>query len=179
MSMRSDSKTTQPAAVPASTADDISSAACSPPAARGAAGARGIAPRAHDDLDNKFINSGESDVPDLRNIPEASRSPAMPCHSPRSLSNERAREMHHSLFGSDDEFCGEDYYASSPVSTRASPHERDDYGEGRRHSESRGTDTGTTLKRDGLKPWRLPEQLINSLSHETSLHYRIPLFDAS
>ena len=86
--------------------------------------------------------------------------------------------MHHSLFGSDDEFCGEDYYAS-PVSTRASPHERDDDGEGRRHSESRGTDTGTALKRDELKPWRLPEQLINSLSHETSQHHRIPLFDAS
>ena len=64
MSMRGDSKTTQPTAVPASAADDSSSAACSPPAARGAAGARGIAPRAHDDLDHKVINFGESDVPD-------------------------------------------------------------------------------------------------------------------
>ena len=43
--------------------------------------------------------------------------------------------MHHSLFGSDDEFCGEDYYAS-PASTRASPHKRDDDGESRRHSET-------------------------------------------
>ena len=86
--------------------------------------------------------------------------------------------MHHSLFGSDDEFCGEDYY-SLPVSTRASPDERDDDGASRRHPKSRGTDTGTTLKRDELKPWRLPEQLINSLSHETSQHHRIPLFDAS
>ena len=64
MSMRGDSKTTQPSAIPASAADDSSSAACCPPAARGAAGARGIAPRAHDGLDNKVINSGESDVSD-------------------------------------------------------------------------------------------------------------------
>ena len=143
MSMRSDSKMTQPAAVPTSAADDSSSAACSPPAASGAAGARGSTPRAHDDLDNRVINSGESDVSDSRNIPEASRSPAVPRHPSRSLSNERTREMHHSLFGSDDEFCGEDYYAS-PTSTRASPHERDKDGASRRHSESRGTDTGTT-----------------------------------
>ena len=92
MSMRGDSKTTQPAAVPASAADDSSSAACSPPAARGAAGARCSAPRAHDDLDNKVINSGESDVPDPRNVPEASRSPAVPHHSTRLLSNERTRD---------------------------------------------------------------------------------------
>ena len=72
-SMRGDSKTTQPAAVPDSAADDLSSAACSPPAARGATGARGIAPRAHDDLDNKVIDSGESDVPDPRNVPKSSR----------------------------------------------------------------------------------------------------------
>ena len=90
---------TQPAAVPASAADDSSSAACSPPAARGAAGARGSAPRAHDDLNNEVIYSGESDVSDSRNIPEASRSPAMTRHTSRSLSNERTREMHHSLFG--------------------------------------------------------------------------------
>ena len=50
---------TQPAAVPASAADDSSSADFSPPAARGAAGARGNAPRAHDGLDNEVINSGE------------------------------------------------------------------------------------------------------------------------
>ena len=178
MSMQGDSKTTQPAAVQASAADDLSPAVCSPPAARGAAGARGSAPRAHDDLDNNVINSGESDVSDPRNVPEASRSPAVPHHSPRALSNERTCEMHHSLFGSDDEFCGEDYYAS-PVSTRASPHERDNDGESRRHSMSRGTDIGTALKRDELKPWRLTEQLINSLSHETTKHHRIPIFNAS
>ena len=28
------------------------------------------------------------------------------------------------------------------------------------------------------KPWVLPERLVNDLSGETSLHYRIPLFDA-
>ena len=106
MSMRGDSKMTQPAAVTASAADDSSSAACSPPAARGAAGARGSAPRAHDDLKDEVIYSGESDVPDSRNIPEASRSQAVPHHSSRSLSNERTREIHHSLFGSDDKFCG-------------------------------------------------------------------------
>ena len=71
---------TQPAAVLASVAD-----ACSPPAARGAAGARGSAPRAHDDLDNKVINSGESDVPDPRNAPEASRLPAVPQNSSRAM----------------------------------------------------------------------------------------------
>ena len=103
MSMRGDSKTTQPAAVPASAADDSSSAACYPPAARGAAGVRGSAPRAYDDLDNKVIYSGESDVSDSRNISEASRLPAVPRHPSRSLSNERAREMQNSLFGSDDE----------------------------------------------------------------------------
>ena len=112
---------------------------------------------------------------DPRNIPKASLSTAVPHHSTRSLSNERTREMHHSLFGSDDEFCGEDFYAS-PASTRASPHERDDDGARRRHSESCGTDTVTTLKRDELKPWCLPENLINSSSHETSQHHRIPLF---
>ena len=66
MSMRGDSKMTQPAAVTASAADDSSSAACSPPAARGAAGARVIAPRAHDDLKDEVIYSGESDVSDSR-----------------------------------------------------------------------------------------------------------------
>ena len=30
-----------------------------------------------------------------------------------------------------------------------------------------------------MKPWCLPEHLINSLSYETSQHHRIPLFDAS
>ena len=168
----------QSASVPASAADDSSSAACSPPAARGAAGARGSAPRAHDDLNNEVIYSGESDVSDSQNIPEASRSPAVSRHPSRSLSNERTREMHHSLFGSDDVFCGEDYYAS-PASTRASPHERDDDGASRRHFESRGTNTGTTLKRDELKPWCLPDQLIDSLYNETSQHHRIPFFDAS
>ena len=108
MSMRGDSRHAQSASVPASAADYPSSADCSPPAAKGAAGARGSAPRAHDDLDNKVIDSGESDVPDSRNVPEASRSPAVPHHSSRSLSNERTREMHPSLFGSDDKFCGED-----------------------------------------------------------------------
>ena len=125
MSMRGVSKTTQPAAVTASATDASSSAACSPSAAEGAEDARGIAPRAHDDLDNKVMNSGESDVPDSRNVPEASQSPAVPHHSPSALSNERTHEMQHSLFGSDDEFYGEEYYAS-PASTRASPHERDD-----------------------------------------------------
>ena len=99
---------TQIAAVPASAADDSSSAACYSPAARGAASARGSAPRAHDDLDNKFINSGELDVHDPRNVPEAYGSPAVPHQLPRAPSNERTREMHHSRLGSDDELCGED-----------------------------------------------------------------------
>ena len=29
-----------------------------------------------------------------------------------------------------------------------------------------------------LKPWELPERLVSELSGETSLHHRIPLFDA-
>ena len=90
--------------MPASAAEDPSYASCSPPAARGAVGARGSAPHAHDDLKDEVMYFGESDVSDSRNIPEASRSPAVPRHPSRSLSNERTREMHHSLFGSDDEF---------------------------------------------------------------------------
>ena len=108
MSMRGDSGPAQSASVPASAADDPSSAACSPPAARGAAGVRGSTPRAHDDLQDEVIYSGESDVLDSRNIPEAYRSPAVPRHPSRSPSNERTRKMHYSLFGSDGEFCGED-----------------------------------------------------------------------
>ena len=160
------------AAVPASAADDSSSAARSPPAARGAAGARGNAPRAHDDSDIEVIYSGESDVSDSANVPEASRSPPTPQCSPRLLPNEWTRELEHSLFGSDDEDDrgGEEYY-SLPSPTRASSHERDDDGASRRHVDNRGTDRGTTSKREELKPWRLPERLINSLSHETSQHH--------
>ena len=47
----------------------------------------------------------------------------------------------------------------------------DDDGASRRHSKSRGTETGNTLKRDELKPWGLPDQLIDSLSHETSQYH--------
>ena len=115
---------------------------------------------------------------DSGNAPEASRSPATPQYSPRPLSNERNRDSHHSLFGSDDDDQGGEFY-SSPPPARASSHERDDDGASRRQSGSRGTDKGTTVKRDELKPWRLPEQLINSLSHETGQHHRIPLFDAT
>ena len=75
--------------------------------------------------------------------------------------------MRHILFGSDDEYDG-GYDYSSPRSTRASSHERVDDGASRRHSENRGTVEGTASKRDELKPWRLPEQLVNILSHETS-----------
>ena len=179
MSMRGDSRPTQPGAVQASAADASSSAAPSSPAATGAAGARGITPRAHDDPDVEVIYSGESDVSDSGNAPEASRSPATPQYSPRPLPNERTRDLHHSLFGSDDDDQGGEEFYSSPPPARASSHERDDDGASRRQSGSRGTDKGTTVKRDELKPWRLPEQLINSLSHETGQHHRIPLFDAT
>ena len=91
MSMRGDSKHTQAVPVSASAADDSSSAARSSPAARGAAGARGTAPRAHDDSDIEVIYSGESDVSDSANVPEASRSPPKPQCSPRPLPNERTR----------------------------------------------------------------------------------------
>ena len=110
---------------------------------------------------------------DSRKAPEASRSPAVP-RSSRGLPSEQTRDFHQSVLGSDDEY---DY--SSPRSTRTSLHERDDDGASRRHTEDRIVGKGTTLKRDELKPWRLPEQLLNSLSHEISQHHRIPLFDAS
>ena len=78
MSMRGDSRHKESEPVPASVADDSSSDARSSPAARGAAGARGTAPRAHDDPDIEVIYSGESDVSDSGNAAEASRSPATP-----------------------------------------------------------------------------------------------------
>ena len=171
--MRGDSKTTQPVAVPTSATDDSSSTARSLVAADAAPGARGIAPRALDDPELGVRYSGESDVSDLGKAPEASRSPAVPRPS-RDIPNERTRYLSHSLLGSDDEF---DY--SSPRSTRASSHERADDGASHHHSENRGTVEGSTSMRDELKPWRLPEKLINSLSHETSQHHRIPLFDVS
>ena len=37
----------------------------------------------------------------------------------------------------------------------------------RRHYENSGTDVRTPLKCDELKPWRFPDRLMNSLSHET------------
>ena len=174
MSMRDDSGQAA-AVVPASAADDSSSAARSPPAASGAAGARDASPRAHDDPDIEVIYSGESDASDSEKTFEASR-PAVP-RSSRDLPNVRTRDMRHSLFGSDESDDKYDY--SSPQSARAPSHERDDDGASRHHSQSRGTDSGTTSKREELKPWRLPERLINGLSHETSQHHRIPLFDAS
>ena len=114
MSMRGDSRPTQPGVVQASAADDEASAAPSSPAATGAAGARGITPRAHDDPDVEVIYSGESDVSDSGNVPEASRSPATPQYSPRPLPNKRTRGFQHSLFGSDDEDerSGEEYYST-------------------------------------------------------------------
>ena len=102
MSMRGDSRHSA-ASVPASEADDSSSAARSPSAARGAAGARGTSPRAHDDPEIEVIYSGESDVSDSGSVREASRTPVVPHRSPTTLPNEPTREMKHSLFGSDDE----------------------------------------------------------------------------
>ena len=86
--------------------------------------------------------------------------------------------MRHSLSGSDDEYSDE-YDYSSPRSTRAPSHERVDDGASRRNTETRGTGKDTTSNRDELKPCRVPEQLINRLSHETSQHHRITFFDAS
>ena len=158
--------------MPASAADDASSTSRSLPAASVAAVACGIAPHAHCDHDLGASYSGESDVSDLEKPVEASRSPAVP-HSSKELSNERTRDKRHSLFDSDDEYS--DYFDySSPRSTRASSHERVDDGASRHHTGTRGTGKDTTLKRDELKPWCLPEQPINSLSHETSQHQRIP-----
>lgn len=80
--------------------------------------------------------------------------------------------------------------ASSPLP--ASVHSpKDEYDDGSRHrgSVARGTtaSVGTTQEaRDcnvlrlapKRKPWLLPERPVNSLSGETSVHHRIPLFDA-
>ena len=89
--------------------------------------------------------------------------------------------MRHNRFGSDEEYgdeeYGDEYDYSSPRSTRTPSHERFDDGASRRHTDNRGTGRCTTSKRDELKPWRLPARL-NSLSHETSQHHPIPLFDA-
>ena len=65
------------------------------------------------------------------------------------MPNGRTRNLHPSLYGSDDERIGEYEYASQ-LSTRASSHERDDDGASRCHSENRVTDKGTTSKRDEL-----------------------------
>ena len=98
-------------------------------------------------------------------------------HSSKDLSNERTRDMRHSLFGSNDEYSDE-YYYSSPRSTRAPSHERVNDGVRCRHIGTRGFGKDTTSKRNEPKPWRLPEHLNKSLSNETSQHNQIPLFDA-
>ena len=125
--------------MPASAADDASYAARYLPAADVAAGACGIAPHAYADLGLGVSYSGKSDVSDSGRAPEASRSPAVPRRS-------------RSMFSSDDE---SDY--PSPRSARGSYHERVDDGASRRHTEDRNTGKFTTLKRDVLMPWRLPE----------------------
>ena len=83
-----------------------------------------------------------------------------------------SRELHHELFGSDDESISE---SNSPASAHAQSR---DYDDGSRHRsvESRGTiaSVGTTqVTRDVQqapenKPWHLPERLLNSLSGDTS-----------
>ena len=88
---------------------------------------------------------------DSGKVPEASRSPAVPHRLPRTLQNERTRELHQSLFVSDDGYSDELYY-SSPRSTRASSHERNEDGKSRRHTGIRGTGKDTTSERDILKP---------------------------
>ena len=62
-----------------------------------------MAPRAHSDLELGVSYSGESDVSDAEKPLEVSRSPAV-THSSKELSNERTRDMRHSLFGSDDQY---------------------------------------------------------------------------
>ena len=140
--------------MPASAADDASSGAISLPAAIVAADACGIAPHAHCETELGVSYSGESDVSDLEKPLQASRSPAVP-HSYKELSNERNRDMCHSLFGSDDE-CSDEFDYLSPRLSRASSHERVDDGASRHYTGTRGSGKDTTLKRDELKPCHLP-----------------------
>ena len=88
MSMRSDSKNTQYVAVPASAAEDSSSAFRYLPAAIVTSGAHDIAHRAVYDPELGVSYSGESDVPDSEKAPETSRLTAVPRPS-RDLPNER------------------------------------------------------------------------------------------
>ena len=78
MSMRGDSKTRHTVAAFASTADDSSYDVRSLPVAAVFAGARGIAPRAHDDSELRVLYSGDSDVSDSGKASEAARSPVVP-----------------------------------------------------------------------------------------------------
>ena len=94
--MRGDPNTAQHVAAPSFSSRSL-------PAAVAAAGACGITPQAHGDPKLGVIYSGESDVSDSGKALEASRSPVVPRPS-RDLTNERTRDMRHSLFGSDDEF---------------------------------------------------------------------------
>ena len=116
--MLGDLKTDRHGAVPASAVDDSLSAARSLPPAAVAAGARDISPGAHDDSEFGVFYSGESDVSVSGKAPEAAPSPAVP-RPLNILLNERTSDLHHSPFGSDDEYNnGYDY--SSPRSGRAS-----------------------------------------------------------
>ena len=101
--MRGDSKSTRRVAVPASAANDASSAARSFPSADVAAGACGIAPNAHAEIELGVSYSGNSYVSDSGNAQEALRSPAVPRPS-RDLPSERNRDFYHILFGSCDEY---------------------------------------------------------------------------
>ena len=84
--MRGDLKTTQSATMPASAADDSSSVARSLLAASVAAGACGIAPHAHSDLELGVSYSGESDLSKSKKPLESYLSPAV-LRSSRNLPN--------------------------------------------------------------------------------------------
>ena len=127
MSMRSDLKTTQYATVPASAADDSSSASRSLSASSVAAGACGIATHTHFYLELGVSYSGESDVSESENTLMASCSPAVPLSS-RDLPKQRTCDIRHSMFGIDYKYGDECYY-SSQNSTRAPSNKRVDYGE--------------------------------------------------